>query len=107
MDIDEDKIDEVVLALLRLTLHDERYAWKGFDWETTGRLHKKGFIGGTVPAVLYAAVKELSLSAASVPWNHRPDMRRVLRHAHAAGVTGTVCPSVGQDRSPAPSGLRR
>ncbi|WP_426130790.1 DUF6429 family protein [Pararhizobium sp. PWRC1-1] len=48
MDIDEDKIDEVVLALLRLTLHDERYAWKSFDWETTGRLHKKGFISDPV-----------------------------------------------------------
>ncbi|KQY22646.1 DUF6429 family protein [Rhizobium sp. Root483D2] len=44
MDIDTDKIDDVVLALLRLTLHDECYAWKGLDWETTGRLHEKGFI---------------------------------------------------------------
>ncbi|MDN2581256.1 DUF6429 family protein [Aquibium sp. ELW1220] len=44
MDIDEDKIDDTVLALLWLTLHDERYAWKGFDWATTDRLHKKGLI---------------------------------------------------------------
>jgi hypothetical protein len=44
MDIDEDKIDDAVLALLWLTLHNERCAWKGFDWATTDRLHKKGMI---------------------------------------------------------------
>ena len=44
MDIDEDKIDDAVLALLWLTLHDERYAWKGFDWDVTDRLFKKGMI---------------------------------------------------------------
>ena len=33
MEIDRDKIDDAVLALLWLTLHDERRAWKGFDWE--------------------------------------------------------------------------
>jgi hypothetical protein len=32
MEIDLDKIDDTVLALLWLTLHDERRAWKGFDW---------------------------------------------------------------------------
>jgi hypothetical protein len=30
---DEDKIDETVLALLRLTLHDDCRAWEGFDWQ--------------------------------------------------------------------------
>jgi hypothetical protein len=29
MEIDEDKIDDAVLALLWLTLHNERCAWKG------------------------------------------------------------------------------
>jgi hypothetical protein len=32
MEIDPDKIDDAVLGLLWLTLHDERRAWKGFDW---------------------------------------------------------------------------
>ncbi|WP_112908473.1 DUF6429 family protein [Rhizobium leguminosarum] len=27
-----------------LTLHNERCAWKGFDWATTDRLHEKGLI---------------------------------------------------------------
>jgi hypothetical protein len=31
MDHDENKVDEVVLALMYLTLHDEVRAWKGFD----------------------------------------------------------------------------
>jgi hypothetical protein len=48
MDIDEDKIDDVVLALLRLTLHEGYRAWKGFDWATTDRLFKKGFIDDPV-----------------------------------------------------------
>ncbi len=44
MGIDEDKIDEAVLALLYLTLHDERRAWKALDFEVMNRLHEKGFI---------------------------------------------------------------
>jgi hypothetical protein len=44
MDYDEDKIDEVVLALLSMTLHDEVRAWKGFDFTVLDRLHEKGFI---------------------------------------------------------------
>ncbi|MGB8364849.1 MAG: DUF6429 family protein [Rhizomicrobium sp.] len=44
MDIDTDKIDEAVLALLHLTLHDGYRAWKSFDWESTQRLFEKGFI---------------------------------------------------------------
>ena len=31
MAVDEERIDEAVLALFWLTLHDERRAWKGFD----------------------------------------------------------------------------
>jgi hypothetical protein len=29
---------------LWLTLHDERRAWKGFDWAAMQRLHQKGLI---------------------------------------------------------------
>lgn len=48
MDIDTKKIDETVLALLHLTLHDGSRGWKGFDWETMNRLHQKGFISDPV-----------------------------------------------------------
>jgi len=48
MDIDTKKIDETVLALLHLTLHDGTRAWKGFDWDTMNRLHQQGFISDPV-----------------------------------------------------------
>jgi hypothetical protein len=40
VDIDSDKIDEAVLALLCLTLHDGAPAWKGFDWDSLNRFHE-------------------------------------------------------------------
>jgi hypothetical protein len=48
MQIDTGKIDEAVLALLYLTLHDGVRAWKSFDWDTMNRLHEKGFISDPV-----------------------------------------------------------
>jgi len=48
MDIDTKKIDDTVLALLHLTLHDGARAWKGFDWDTMNRLHQKGLISDPV-----------------------------------------------------------
>jgi len=48
MDYDKDKVDEMVLALLFLTLHDEYRAWKGHDWDAMNRLHEKGMIGDPV-----------------------------------------------------------
>jgi hypothetical protein len=44
MEIDTDKIDDAVLALLWLTLHNGGRAWKGFDWNALDRLHDKGLI---------------------------------------------------------------
>jgi hypothetical protein len=44
MELDTDKIDEAVLALLYLGLHEESRAWKGFDWEAMDRLHQQGYI---------------------------------------------------------------
>lgn len=48
MEVDKEKIDEAVLALLYLTLHDERRAWKGMDFDVMNRLHEKGFIDNPV-----------------------------------------------------------
>lgn len=42
--LDEDRIDDTVLGLLYLTLHDGWRAWKGLDWEAMNRLHEKGMI---------------------------------------------------------------
>ena len=47
MDYDKDKVDEMVLALLSLTMFEDRSglrAWKGHDWDTLDRLHQKGYI---------------------------------------------------------------
>lgn len=44
VEIDEDKIDACVLALLQLTLHDGVWAWKGQDFEVMNRLFEKGYI---------------------------------------------------------------
>ena len=48
MEYDEDKVDEMALALLYLTTFKEKgygfRAWKGMDWETMNRLHEKGYI---------------------------------------------------------------
>lgn len=47
MDYDQEKLDEVVLALLHLTAfdyHGVTRAWKGFDWSVMERLHEKGLI---------------------------------------------------------------
>jgi hypothetical protein len=48
MDYDKDRVDEMVLALLYLTLHDDNRAWKGHDWDALDRLHAKGMIGDPV-----------------------------------------------------------
>jgi uncharacterized protein DUF6429 len=48
MDIDTDKIDEAVLALLYLTLHHGVRAWKGHDWDALDRLYRKGMIDNPV-----------------------------------------------------------
>ncbi len=48
MDIDTDNIDEAVLALLYLTLHDGVRAWKGHDWDALDRLYRKGMIDNPV-----------------------------------------------------------
>ncbi len=41
MDYDLDKVDQAVLALLLLGLHDGVRVWKGFDWDTMNRLYEK------------------------------------------------------------------
>lgn len=42
--IDTTAIDEAVLALFYLTLHDRNRSWKSFDWDTLHRLHERGLI---------------------------------------------------------------
>jgi hypothetical protein len=44
VELDTNKIDEAVLALLYLGLHNGVRAWKGFDWDAMDRLHQAGYI---------------------------------------------------------------
>ena len=48
MDIDTDRIDDAVLALLLLGRHHGGRVWKGFDWDAMNRLHGKGYISDPV-----------------------------------------------------------
>jgi len=61
MELDTDKIDEAVLALLYLGLHEERRAWKGFDWDAMDRLHQQGYISdprGKAKSVVFTLAGE-------------------------------------------------
>jgi hypothetical protein len=47
MEYDQDKVDEMVLALLYLNTFEERSvlrAWKGHDWDALDRLCQRGYI---------------------------------------------------------------
>jgi hypothetical protein len=48
LELDTEKIDQAVLALLYLGRHDGYRTWKGFDWDAMDRLHQKGFISDPV-----------------------------------------------------------
>lgn len=52
MDYDTNKVDDAVLALLSLTVHQESEfgarSWKGHDWDVLNRLYEKGMIGDPV-----------------------------------------------------------
>lgn len=61
MDYDNEKVDEAVLALLYLTLHNGYRAWKSFDWDAMNRLHEKGFISNPVGKAKSVAFTEEGL----------------------------------------------
>ncbi|HKY90746.1 MAG TPA: DUF6429 family protein [Nevskiaceae bacterium] len=42
--LDEDKIDEAVLAVLYLSVHNGHWAWKAVDKNATMRLHARGLL---------------------------------------------------------------
>ena len=64
MEYDKDKVDETVLALLYLTLHDGDRAWKGHDWEAIGRLYEKGMIYDPVGKAKSVALTEEGMEQA-------------------------------------------
>jgi hypothetical protein len=61
MNIDTGKIDEAILALLYLTLHDGNRAWKSHDWDAMNRLHEKGLISDPASKAKSVALTERGL----------------------------------------------
>lgn len=43
-DVDTDRVDQTILALLWLNLKVTGAAWRGFDWEAMARRHGRGLI---------------------------------------------------------------
>jgi hypothetical protein len=64
MNLNTDRIDDAVLALLLLGLHDGDRAWKSFDWEAMGRLHTKGLISDPVGKAKSVALSQEGLNQA-------------------------------------------
>jgi hypothetical protein len=44
MAFDRERAGDLVLALMQLTLHEERRAWKSFDWDVMNDLFERGLI---------------------------------------------------------------
>src|SRR3954464_7997760 len=116
MALDTDKIDEAVLALLFLTLHDHWRAWKGFDWDALDRLYQKGLIDDPVNRAKSVVFTEEGLKRAEELFRAmftKPDSLIPCRRPAALSDTpptavsgcrdASACPGVsGKPRSPAP-----
>ena len=64
MDTDTEKIDEAVLALLYLNLHNGARVWKSFDWDAMNRLHTAGYISNPVGKAKSVVLTETGLQEA-------------------------------------------
>jgi len=72
MNYDKDKVDEMMLALLWLTMFDEDFgtrAWKGYNWEHLDRLYEKGYIGNPKSKAKSVIVTEEGKRRAEVLFN--------------------------------------
>lgn len=77
MKLDPQRIDNAVLALLLLGLHDGNRVWKSFDWDALSRLHEQGFISnpvGPAKAVVLSAEGQARAQALLVKlFGEQPD----------------------------------
>jgi len=65
MKLNEQKVEDAVLAVLWLTLHDECRVWKGIDWGAMNRLHEKGYISDPARRAKSVVLTEEGLSRAA------------------------------------------
>jgi Domain of unknown function (DUF6429) len=63
-DLDLDRIDQAVLALLCLGLHDGRRVWESFDWDALDCLHAKGMITDPVSRAKSVVLTDTGLATA-------------------------------------------
>jgi hypothetical protein len=64
MKLNQQKVEDAVLAVLWLTLHEECRVWKTIDWDTMDRLHQKGYISDPARAAKSVALTEEGLAEA-------------------------------------------
>jgi Domain of unknown function (DUF6429) len=62
--LNERKVDESVLAVLWLTLHEECRVWKSIDWEAMDRLYEAGFISNPASRAKSVLLTEEGLAEA-------------------------------------------
>ena len=68
--MNQDRIDEAVLALLYLGIHESHKTmagartWKSFDWDAMDRLHHKGLISDPATKAKSVILTEFGLSEA-------------------------------------------
>jgi hypothetical protein len=63
-EIDTDRIDDAVLALLLLGRHDGYRAWKGFSWDALDRLHAADWISNPASKAKSVVFSEAGLERA-------------------------------------------
>jgi hypothetical protein len=102
MEIDTQKVDEAVLGLLYLTLHDGRRAWKGMDWDTLERLFRNGLIENPASKAKSAVLTDQGLREAEgaferlfskrpdPSWENLPNYKNT-KICPAGGTTGFIC----------------
>jgi tetratricopeptide (TPR) repeat protein len=61
---EDERIDDAVLALLYLGLHEGDRAWKSFDWDAMNRLYEKGLISNPVGRAKSVAFSDEGLEQA-------------------------------------------
>ena len=64
MNLNTDHIDDAVLALLLLGLHEQNRVWKTVDWDAMNRLHAKGLISDPMSKAKSVVLSERGLEKA-------------------------------------------
>lgn len=105
MELDTQKVDDAVLGLLYLTMHDGHRAWKSMDWGAIDRLYQRGLIHDPATkaksVVLTAAGRQRAEHLCELLFT-RPSHAAVrvryggvlVEAEPAEGVAGTLCRSL-------------